>query len=153
MMADPIFVDIPTECDLISIDELVARRNQLFEAHRIEVKHSPREHEDAGAFDDTGINNEDSDDQERHYNAFNTDEDPLGTPRSSDRYSRAPSVTSTVEPNQRTPSQNGAAGGRHREIAIDPLDPTEDPFSPSLRSEHCNYSPQNRSSSPTRSYS
>jgi hypothetical protein len=153
MMADPIFMDIPMECNLISIDELVARRNQLLETHRIEVKHSPREREDAGAFDDTGINNEAFDDQEHHYNAFDTDEDPMGTPESSDRFSRTLSVTSAVEPSQRTPSQNRTGGGRHHEITSDPLDPIEDPSSPGLRSEHSNHSPQNRSSSPTRSYS
>ncbi|OAX81327.1 hypothetical protein ACJ72_04336 [Emergomyces africanus] len=36
MMSDPIFLEISMECELIPIDELIARRRLMFETHRIE---------------------------------------------------------------------------------------------------------------------
>ena len=43
MMSDPIFREIPTESEMIPVAELVARRNKIFETHKVQVKSpSPR---------------------------------------------------------------------------------------------------------------
>lgn len=41
MMADPIFMDIPTDGEVIPISELIARRDRLFENHRVQQRDSP----------------------------------------------------------------------------------------------------------------
>ncbi|OJD13337.1 hypothetical protein AJ78_06193 [Emergomyces pasteurianus Ep9510] len=48
MMSDPIFLEISIDCELIPIEELIARRKLIFETHRIEQPPS-----DGAAKDDT----------------------------------------------------------------------------------------------------
>ncbi|QSS53608.1 hypothetical protein I7I53_00911 [Histoplasma capsulatum var. duboisii H88] len=47
MMSDPIFLEIPIECELIPIHELIARRKLVYETHRIEPPPVEEKNDDA----------------------------------------------------------------------------------------------------------
>lgn len=45
VMDDPVFLEIATDCELISIEELVSRRKQIFETHNLRVLNETEEGE------------------------------------------------------------------------------------------------------------
>ncbi|PGG97089.1 hypothetical protein GX51_07488 [Blastomyces parvus] len=81
MMADPIFLEISMECDLIPIDELISRRKLIFETHRIEPP--PLIEEASDTNEDNGYNEPDESDdgkeeheyQEREVSVVTSNED------------------------------------------------------------------------------
>ncbi|OAT04498.1 hypothetical protein BDBG_01043 [Blastomyces gilchristii SLH14081] len=106
VMSDPIFLEISMECELIPLDELIARRKLIFKTHRVEPPPVVEEASDTN--EDNGYNEADESDddkeaneyQEREVSIVNSNEESheRATNRShSGEWSRTPSHTSQAD--------------------------------------------------------
>ncbi|ODH26848.1 hypothetical protein ACO22_04391 [Paracoccidioides brasiliensis] len=138
VMADPIFLEISTECELVSIDELISRRKLIFETHRIEPP-PPVEEADGGLEQDDEIY-EENHSQENYGSVVSSNE--AGDDRAmSGGYSSEYSHTPLCSPKagyrddmSSTGSYQADDRGSFRESASP--DAPEDPVSPDLRTNY-----------------
>ncbi|PGH28831.1 hypothetical protein GX50_08421 [[Emmonsia] crescens] len=107
MMSDPIFLEISMECQLIPIDELIARRKLIFETHRIEpaplveeANGDTNEANGSNEADESGEAKEEDEYQEREVSIVNSNEgthDRAMSGRHSNECSPAPSYSSEAD--------------------------------------------------------
>ncbi|KAK2737195.1 hypothetical protein FQN55_001215 [Onygenales sp. PD_40] len=133
MMADPIFLEIVTECQLIPVVELIARRKEIFETHRIEP---PTLAEEVDDVEDDENPEEEAPEQEGSVIGSDQDHDRMSE-RHSSQYSPAPSGGSADH--YRDDISHPGSGDdddrySHRKSASP--EPMEYPVSPSTKTDY-----------------
>lgn len=68
VMSDPIFLKIPLDSKMITMEELIARRNKIYETHKVPVKSNVDDNEDQSEMEPA----EELDDEQKYYDGSET---------------------------------------------------------------------------------
>ncbi|KAL1954366.1 hypothetical protein VTO42DRAFT_1232 [Malbranchea cinnamomea] len=92
MMSDPIFLTISMDCEMVSKEELISRRNKIFETHRVQVKVEAEINEDH-----ENLESEEENDDGRQSHDDSRDRDDRHSSPDSDVRSHTSLPTSSVK--------------------------------------------------------
>ncbi|PGH01848.1 hypothetical protein AJ79_07783 [Helicocarpus griseus UAMH5409] len=151
MMADPIFLEISMECELVPIDDLIARRKQIFETHRIEPPPVEEVVDDSVAADEVDETAGEGEYQEREESVIHSDDgdnEQAMSGKYSNEYSPSPSYSLRVDYRD-----DGSSRGSYQADDRDSYrgglspEPGDHPVSPNMKTDYEYHDPQENQNS------